>query len=88
MTDYPSNPPEMLKIALLEVIKQVISPMDAFEMITLSAAHILGIEEHVGSLEVGKDGNVVIHSQSPFEYNTFIKEVFIKGEKIEWKENY
>ena len=88
MTDYPSNPPEMLKIALLEVIKQGISPMDAFEMITLSAAHILGIEEHVGSLEVGKDGDVVIHSQSPFEYNTFVKEVFIKGEKIEWKENY
>ncbi|AMP20925.1 hypothetical protein AZF37_06890 [endosymbiont 'TC1' of Trimyema compressum] len=88
MTDYPSNPPEMLKIALLEVIKHGISPMDAFEMITCSAAQILGVEEQVGSLDVGKDGDVVIHSQSPFEYNSFVKDVFIKGEKIEWTENY
>ena len=88
MTDYPSNPPEMLKIALLEVVKQGVSAMDAFEMITLTAAHILGIEERVGSLEVGKNGDVVIHSQSPFDYNSFVKDVFIKGEKIEWTENY
>lgn len=84
MTDYPSNPPEMLKIALLEVIKNGVPPKKAFEMITLGSARLLGIDDRVGSLEVGKDADIVIHSNSPFEYNDRVLEVYEKGVKITW----
>jgi imidazolonepropionase-like amidohydrolase len=84
MTDYPSNPPEMLKIALLEVIKNGVPPMKAFEMITLGSARLLGVDDRVGSLDVGKDADIVIHSSSPFEYNDRVLEVYEKGVKITW----
>lgn len=84
MTDYPSNPPEMLKIALLEVIKNGVPPDKAFEMITLGSARLLGVDDRVGSLEVGKDADIVIHSNSPFEYNDRVLEVYEKGVRITW----
>jgi imidazolonepropionase-like amidohydrolase len=84
MTDYPSNPPEMLKIALLEVIKNGVPPIKAFEMITLGSARLLGVDDRVGSLDVGKDADIVIHSSSPFEYNDRVLEVYEKGVKITW----
>lgn len=88
MTDYPSNPPDMLRVALLEVIRNGVDPMDALEMITVTAAKILGVDDEVGTLEVGKTGDVVIHSTSPFVYDNHIKAVFIKGEEIQWQQNY
>ncbi|KAF0092680.1 MAG: amidohydrolase [Fusobacteria bacterium] len=84
MTDYPSNPPDMLKIALLEVIKNGVPKMKAFDMITLGSARLLGVADRVGSLEVGKDADIVIHSHSPFEYMDRVMEVYEKGVKITW----
>lgn len=84
MTDYPSNPPEMLKIALLEVIKNGVPEMKAFDMITLGSARLMGVDDRVGSLEAGKDADIVIHSHSPFEYRDKVVEVYEKGVRITW----
>ena len=84
MTDYPSNPPEMLKIALLEVIKNGVPEMKAFDMITLGSARMLGVADRVGSLEPGKDADIVVHSHSPFEYRDKVVEVYEKGVRITW----
>lgn len=88
MTDYPSNPPDMLKIALLEVVKNGVDRMRAFDMITLGSARMLGVDDRVGSLEIGKDGDIVIHSHSPFEYEDRIVEVYEKGVRITWPDTY
>lgn len=88
MTDYPSNPPEMLKIALLEIIKNGVPKMKAFDMITLGSAKLLGVDHRVGSLEVGKDADIVIHSHSPFEYMDRVVEVYEKGVKITWPDMF
>ncbi len=84
MTDYPSNPPEMLKIALLEVVKNGVPPLKAFDMITLGSAKLLGVDNRVGSLDVGKDADIVIHSHSPFDYMDRVMEVYEKGVRITW----
>ena len=39
--------------------------------------------DHVGSLEVGKDADVVITNGCPFEVMTEVKAVFIDGARIE-----
>ena len=39
--------------------------------------------DRVGSLEVGKDADVVITDGSPFEVFTEVRAVFINGEQIE-----
>ena len=88
MTDYPANPPDMLRVSLLECIRRGVDAEEVLKMVTVTAAEILGIEDRVGTLEVGKDGDVVIHSQSPFIYHNEIKDVFIKGEKVQWTNIY
>jgi imidazolonepropionase-like amidohydrolase len=51
----------------------------ALGTITTSAARILGIDHRVGSLEPGKDGDVVIYDGDPFEYTTHVCGVLVNG---------
>lgn len=52
---------------------------DALAAITLSPARILGIDDRVGSLEVGKDGDLALFSGDPFEYREQVCGVVIEG---------
>lgn len=53
----------------------------ALDAITIEAAKLLGIEKQVGSLERGKDGDLVLFNGDPFEYTTQVTGVIINGEK-------
>ena len=55
---------------------------NALRSITLDAARILRIEERVGSLEVGKDGDLALYDGDPFEYTTHCVGVVIEGEVV------
>lgn len=55
---------------------------EALKAVTLEAARLLGIEDSRGSLEVGKQANLVIWSGDPFEFSTHPESVFIRGESI------
>ncbi len=52
---------------------------DALALITIDAARLLGIEARVGSLEVGKDGDLALYDGDPFEYTTHCVGVAIEG---------
>jgi imidazolonepropionase-like amidohydrolase len=51
----------------------------ALKTITIDAAKILGIDKRVGSLEVGKDGDVALYDGDPFEYTTHCTGCIIEG---------
>jgi imidazolonepropionase-like amidohydrolase len=55
---------------------------DALKTITLNPAKLLGIESRVGSIEKGKDADLVLFDGDPFEYLTNVKMVFIDGEMV------
>ena len=55
---------------------------EALASITLDSARLLGIDERVGSLEVGKDGDLVMFTGDPFEYTTQVCGVVIEGEVV------
>ena len=55
---------------------------EALETITIEAARILGIDDRVGSLEPGKDGDVVLYDGDPFEYTTHVCGVVVGGEVV------
>ena len=57
-------------------------PGEALATITVDAATILGIDDRVGSLEVGKDGDVALYDGDPFEYTTHCVGVVIEGEVV------
>ena len=50
--------------------------------ITITAAKNCGIDEYVGTLEVGKDADIVIFDAFPTEFNATVKDVFVNGNKI------
>lgn len=54
----------------------------ALEAITITAAEILGIADRLGSLQVGKDADIIILDGHPFHYNTFVELTFINGKLL------
>lgn len=54
----------------------------AIEAVTQTPAEILGLGERVGSLEVGKDANVLLLSGDPLSVTTFVEHVVIEGQQV------
>ena len=54
----------------------------ALRTITIDAAKILGVAERVGSLEVGKDGDVALYDDDPFEYTSHCTACIIQGKVV------
>ncbi len=52
---------------------------EALATITTTPARTLGVADRVGSLEVGKDGDIALYSGDPFEYTTLCTGVVIDG---------
>lgn len=59
-----------------------LSEEEAIKAITINPARILGVDDQVGSLEVGKTANVVIWSDSPIQMKARVLEVIINGRRI------
>ncbi|MBP85198.1 MAG: amidohydrolase [Planctomycetaceae bacterium] len=57
----------------------------ALASITVDSAKILGINKRVGSLEVGKDGDLALFDGDPFEYTSHCIGVVINGEIVSQK---
>jgi imidazolonepropionase-like amidohydrolase len=58
---------------------------DGLKSITLNPAILLGIDNRAGSIEVGKDADLVLYDGDPFEYLTKVCTVFIDGEVVSEK---
>lgn len=54
----------------------------ALRAVTITPARIWGVAATTGSLEVGKDADIVIWSGDPFELTTSAERVFIKGHEV------
>ena len=54
----------------------------ALGAVTIEAARILGIDRRVGSLEAGKDGDLVLFDGDPFEYTSHVTAVVIDGQVV------
>lgn len=59
-----------------------LSRSEALAAVTSSAAGILGIDDRVGSLEEGKDADLVLFDGDPFEYATHVCTVIVAGEVV------
>ena len=54
---------------------------DALRAITLAPAEMFGVSDRVGSLQAGRDGNVVVWGGDPFEFATRPEHVFVRGKE-------
>lgn len=83
ITDSSVIPQQYLPLCAGMAIKAGMDPFDALKAITINPAEHIGVADRVGSLEVGKDADLVITAGSPFEVLTEVKAVFIDGVRIE-----
>ena len=65
-----------------EVVAAGLDRQTALRAMTLEPAGLLGLDEQLGSIEVGKTANLVIVNGDPFETATEVKAVMIDGEFV------
>lgn len=54
----------------------------ALEAMTITAAEIIGVADRVGSLQVGKDADIIILDGHPFHHKTFVESTLINGKVL------
>ncbi|MCT8136923.1 amidohydrolase [Anaerobacillus sp. CMMVII] len=81
-TDHPYTPIQYLNICAAIAVREGLSEQNALEGITINPARNLGVDHRVGSLEVGKDADVVLWNQHPFHYMASPEMTIINGEII------
>ena len=82
-TDHPENPIQYLPVTAGLAVRGGMSEADAIKAITINPARICGIDNRVGSIEVGKDADFVLFKGSPFDITTPPEAVFMDGKRIE-----
>ena len=65
ITDSPVIPQQYLPMCAALAVKEGLSVEDGWKAITINPAESTGISDRVGSLEPGKDGDVVIWTADP-----------------------
>lgn len=82
ITDAPVTPLHYLPLCAGLAIKADMDEYEALRAVTINPAEHIGIADRVGSLEEGKDADVVIVDGCPFDVTGVIKHVLINGEKV------
>lgn len=65
MTDAPVIPIQYLSLCAGLAVKSGLDEMEAIKAITINPAEIVGIDDRVGSIEVGKDADLVVFDGHP-----------------------
>lgn len=85
-TDHPYTPIQYLNICAALAVREGLPIEKALQGITIVPARNLGIEDRVGSIEVGKDADVVLWNDHPFSFLAKPTMTIING-KIVYKED-
>jgi imidazolonepropionase-like amidohydrolase len=82
ITDHSVTPIEQLPLCAALAMKAGMDEEEALKAITINPAEILGVANRLGSLEVGKDADIVIWSEHPFVLQARPETVIINGKIV------
>jgi imidazolonepropionase-like amidohydrolase len=81
-TDHPVVPINFLVHQASLSVKHGLDPVVALQALTINPARIIGIDERLGSLEPGKDADLVIWSGDPLDVLSRVEHAFMDGQEI------
>jgi imidazolonepropionase-like amidohydrolase len=81
-TDHPYTPIQYLNICAGIAVREGLSEQKALEGITILPARNLKIDKNLGSIETGKEADLVLWSHHPFHYLAKPKWTMIGGEIV------
>lgn len=85
-TDHPVSKIQFLPICAGLAVKEGMQMEEGFRAITINAAKICGVDDRIGSLAVGKDGDVAIYDGNPMEVFTKTLCTIIEGKIVFYDE--
>ena len=65
-----------------QLVKTGLSKERALKALTLAPAKMLGIEKTLGSIEVGKQANLLFLNGTPFDAGTTVQQLLVEGESV------
>jgi imidazolonepropionase-like amidohydrolase len=81
MTDHPAVPIQYLAASAALAQKGGLPAEQALQAVTINAATVLGLEDRLGSIEPGKDADIVIWDGYPLDILARVEQVFIDGQR-------
>jgi imidazolonepropionase-like amidohydrolase len=82
ITDHPVVPIHFLVHQATLAVKEGLDPEVALRAITLNPAKVLGVADRVGSLEVGKDADLVLWTGDPLDVMSRAVQVHLGGRRV------
>lgn len=81
-SDHHVTPMKYLPVYAALAIREGLSSEDALKVLTINPAKILGVDDRLGSIEAGKDADLVVWSGDPLDARSRAEQVFIKGRAL------
>ena len=81
ITDSPVIPQQYLSLSAALAAKAGLPEYEAIKAITINPAKILGLDNRVGSIKVGKDADFVVCTKNILNTQNEIKSVYVDGKK-------
>lgn len=82
MTDHPVSLIQSLPLCVGMCVKQGLSLDDGYRALTINAAKICGVDDRIGSIEVGKDADLAVYNGNPMEIFTNTIMTIINGNVV------
>ncbi|MEG1254548.1 amidohydrolase [Clostridium sp.] len=82
MTDHPVIPLQYLSICAALAAREGMDEEEALRSITINPAHAIHADHRVGSIETGKDADIIIYNGHPFDLRNTVKFVMVNGEIV------
>lgn len=82
MSDHPVTATQNLLVTMALAVREGLSEETALRAVTLHPAQIMGLSERIGSIEVGKDADLVAYSHEPLNILAKPRQVWIDGRPV------
>jgi imidazolonepropionase-like amidohydrolase len=81
-TDHPVVPIHFLIYQAILAVKEGLDRQVALEALTINPARLMGVDERIGSLAPGKDGDLSIWSGDPLDVMSRVEQAWIDGRQV------